>query len=96
MGKVIWTKVAFEDLKLIYDFIAVDSERYAGKVIEKIKKRTLILKDHQRIGRVVPEFKDVLLRELFEYSYRIVYRIKNESEVEILRIHHQAQTLPPV
>lgn len=78
------------------DFIAVDSGRYAVKVVEKIKKKTLILKQHQKIGRQVPEFKNELIRELFEYSYRIVYRIDSDVQVTILRIHHQAQTLPPL
>jgi plasmid stabilization system protein ParE len=78
MVKVIWAKAAFKDLRLIFDFVAVDSEQ------------------HQKMGRVVPEFKDELIRELFEYSYRIVYRIDNELQVTILRIHHQAQILPPL
>lgn len=93
MAKIVWSKAAFQDLRKIFDFIATDSEYYAQKVIEKIKARVLILATQQRIGRVVPDFNNELIRELFEYNYRIVYRIESATKVVIVRIYHQSQNL---
>jgi toxin ParE1/3/4 len=41
-------------------------------------------------GRVVPELRRPDIRELFVYSYRIVYRIHNDA-VTILTIYHGAR-----
>ncbi|MBN1183198.1 MAG: hypothetical protein JXB49_12970 [Bacteroidales bacterium] len=33
------------------------------------------------------------MRELLEGNYRIIYRIKNASEIDILRVYHVARLL---
>ncbi|NJK87586.1 MAG: type II toxin-antitoxin system RelE/ParE family toxin [Bacteroidales bacterium] len=45
------------------------------------------------IGRIVPEFSDPTIRELIEGNYRIIYSVKNEIQVDILRIFHSARLL---
>jgi len=42
---------------------------------------------------MVPEFEDPLIRELIEGNYRIIYRIINEFQVDILRIYHGSRLL---
>ena len=39
------------------------------------------------MGRVVPEFGDDSIREIFAYSYRIIYKIERESVVVASIIH---------
>ena len=55
MVKLIWTDQAIEDLGVIGDFIAENSERYAKLTIKKLYDRTNILKEFPRTGRIVPE-----------------------------------------
>jgi toxin ParE1/3/4 len=84
---VIWADPAKTDLKAIYDFVASDSKYYAKKVIQDIIDRTNIIETYPMIGRKVPEIDDENVREIFAYSYRILYEIKSEKIYVIGIIH---------
>lgn len=84
---VIWSNPAKSDLRAIHDFITTDSKYYAKKVIQDIIDRTNILKEYPQIGRNAPEIADENIREIFVYSYRILYEIKLEN-VYIIGIIH--------
>jgi toxin ParE1/3/4 len=62
MVKIKWLKSAKEDLKDIYSYISSDSKRYARLQIEKILKRTEILRRHILIGKIVEELNNPLIR----------------------------------
>lgn len=89
---VIWTNPAKADLKAIHDFIALDSRFYAKKVTTSVVRKTETLNRFAQIGRVVPEIDNDAVRELFIYSYRIIYEIKSGA-VYILAIVHGKQDL---
>ncbi len=76
---VIWSEPAKADLRSIHDFIAHDSRHYAKKVAQDIASKTNILDELPRIGRIVPELGEELIRELSLFSYRIVYEIRDED-----------------
>jgi plasmid stabilization system protein ParE len=40
MVKIVWTKKSLKDLKMIFDFIKLDSPFYASRFIEKLVIRT--------------------------------------------------------
>ena len=82
-----WSIPARRDLRLIHDYIAKDSKCYAKKAIQTIVEKTEKLDDFPEIGRVVPEIDDPNIRELFVYSYRLIYEISPEG-LEILAIVH--------
>lgn len=84
---VIWADPAKSDLRAIHDFIASDSKYYAKKVVKDIVDRTNILEEYPRIGRKAPEIDNENIREIFAYSYRILYEIKSEK-VYIIGIIH--------
>jgi plasmid stabilization system protein ParE len=84
---VIWGYPAKFDLRAIHDFIASDSKYYAKKVVLDILDKTNILEEYPRIGRKVPEIDDENIREIFAYSYRILYEIKSDK-VYIIGIIH--------
>jgi len=71
-----WTNPARNDLKEIHDFIKKDSPYYAKKVIAEIINKTKILNEFPKMGNLVPETNIESIREVFQYSYRIIYRIK--------------------
>ena len=93
MVQIKWLKSAKNDLKEIYDFISLDSKRYAKHQVEKIQSKTDILKAGTVIGKKVSEIDDEKVREIFEGNYRIIYRIVSEDEIHILLVHHGAKDL---
>ncbi|MCX6319594.1 MAG: type II toxin-antitoxin system RelE/ParE family toxin [Bacteroidetes bacterium] len=92
MVKIVWTELALEDLRSIYDYISRDSKVYAERVVDKIILRADQLENFPNSGRVVPEFEDVTIRELIQGNYRIIYKT-SATQVSIIRIHHSARIL---
>jgi addiction module RelE/StbE family toxin len=90
---VIWSEPAKSDLKQIFDYISEDSKYYAHEVIDKLVEATEILNNFPRLGRIVPEKNDESIREIFKYSYRIIYQIT--ESIEILTIVHSKQDYNP-
>jgi plasmid stabilization system protein ParE len=93
MVKLIWTDQAIDDLADIGNYIAENSERYAKLTIQKIYKRTEVLKTFPQSGRIVPEKNEENVRELIEGGYRIIYEIASEYLIYILTIYHSARDL---
>jgi len=93
MAEVEFSGPALNNLRSIHEYISKDSELYADNVIRNIIKRARVLELHAHIGKVVPEFKNLLIRELIEGNYRIIYEIQNENKISILRIYHSARLL---
>lgn len=93
MVKIVWTELSLFDLKEIFDYIAVNSQRYATITTNKIYQRVQVIADNPYTGKIVDEFNEKSIRELIEGKYRIVYRIKTNSQVDILRIYHSARLL---
>jgi addiction module toxin, RelE/StbE family len=89
---VIWSEAAIEDVESIAAYIAMDSEVYAAAVVRDISQKTRRLADFPLMGRTVPEFDDTTIREIFSYSYRIVYRI-GQGTVTIAAIVHGSRLL---
>lgn len=93
MAKVSLSPAALNDLRLIFDFIANDSEFYAEKVINEILNRIKSLENHNKIGQVVREFENDAIREIKVGSYRVIYRIENDNEISIARIYYSKRLL---
>ena len=93
MVEIKWTNFAIDNLNDIGDYIEKDSFRYAEIVVNSLFDSTEILERYPLVGRVVPEFNDNNIRELIRYNYRIVYKILNESRIDILTVHHTARLL---
>jgi plasmid stabilization system protein ParE len=82
-----WSKPAKLDLKQIHGYISRDSRFYAEKVSVEIVEKSEKLGFFPEAGRVVPEIGDSNIREIFVYSYRLIYEIFPNS-VEILALIH--------
>ncbi len=91
--KIVWTEKSSSDLLGIYDFIAKQSEVYAESVYHKLLNRPIPqLLDHPNSGSVVPEFERDDIREVFLYSFRLIYLVL-PSEIRILTVIHGSQDL---
>lgn len=82
-----WSIPAKLDLKSIHDYIARDSKYYAKKVSQDIIEKTEILNNFPEIGRIVPEIDDTNIREIFIYSYRLIYEVL-PTDILILTLIH--------
>ena len=87
MGKVVWTEPALEDLKDLIDYIARDSRIYAQRFGIRLVEAPERLEDFPHVGRVVPEFSDESIREIFCGSYRIIYQVRGEICYIVSIIH---------
>ena len=90
--KVIWSKESLRQLIEIEQFISRDNPDRAVKFINKIIDRGEKLKYYPYKGRIVPEFSINEIREVFEKTYRIVYKI-SKDQIEILTVFEGHQLL---
>jgi toxin ParE1/3/4 len=74
-------------VEAIAEYISRDSASYSGAVIEKILDSTRNLSNFPFSGRIVPEFKEDSIREVFAYSYRIIYQIQDETVIVAAVVH---------
>jgi toxin ParE1/3/4 len=88
---VIWSNRATEDLDSVAAYIAQDSEAYASSVVRTILQKARTLAEFPFVGRIVPEFDDQAIREIFAYSYRIIYRVDQDEVVIAAIIHGKRQ-----
>jgi len=95
MAEVIWTVKAYEHVREIGDFIDKDSPFQARRVVQLIIKETRRLCDNIRIGKMIPEIKDDIYRELSVFSYRIFYKILNDKKVAIIGVVHGRRLFNP-
>jgi addiction module RelE/StbE family toxin len=93
MGDVSWTEKASKHLQGIYDYIARDSPIYASRLVKRLITSTKPLQDLPRMGHVVPEFTEYGFREIIRQDYRIIYRILENDDVEILAVIHGARDI---
>ena len=88
--KVVWSPEAVEDLQSIAEYIERDSEFYSRAVVIKILDVSRSIINLPLRGRVVPEAGDDKIRELFVYSYRVIYQIQ-KSQILIVAVIHGKQ-----
>ncbi|RMH62607.1 MAG: type II toxin-antitoxin system RelE/ParE family toxin, partial [Calditrichaeota bacterium] len=69
-----------------------DNPDRAMKFINKLIDRGEKVKDYPYKGRIVPEFSINEIREVFEKTYRIVYKI-SKDQLEILSVFEGHQLL---
>lgn len=89
---VVWSPRAIDDVDAIAAYIAEDSEFYSASTVRGILEKARRLSEFPYMGRIVPEFGDDTIREVFAYSYRIVYHIEVE-EITIAAVIHGKRLL---
>lgn len=76
---IVWSKPAREDLRLIHQYIAHDSKRYATRVVQDLVEKVEVLRELPKLGRRVPEIGEENVREIALYSYRVMYELIGET-----------------
>jgi len=85
MTTIRWTSQASSDLVEIGDYIARRDPGAAARFVGELMDSVLVLMEHPRAGRLVPEIGDEAVRELIHGNYRIVYRLAGD-EVQVLTV----------
>lgn len=93
-SRVAWSRHALEDVEAIVEYIGRDSPAYAAAVVHRVLAATRRLERYPFSGRVVPGAEERAIREVFAYSYRVIYRIQVEV-VTILAVVHTRRHLDP-
>ena len=65
--------------------IAADAPRSAERVLDVFDSTAESLSELAARGRIVPEFEEPSIRELFVYRYRLIYQVGSD-EVRILAV----------
>lgn len=84
--KIFFSESAISDLEEIKGWYSKQGvpdvgNRFVTEIIERIE----VLRDHPNMGRVVPEFEQLFLREIIHPPFRIVYR-REPKKVRIIRV----------
>ena len=82
-----WTLAARDDLRAIYEYIALDSKFYAKKIVREIVAISSTIPDMPERGRIVPETNEKEIREIFIYSYRLIYQLAPNTTAILAVIH---------
>jgi plasmid stabilization system protein ParE len=77
--RVVWTETAWSDLEQVVTHIAKDSSHYAAAFTREARDASRSLSRFSNRGRVVPEFNNPTLREVFVRSYRLLYTVSKDA-----------------
>jgi len=89
-----WSPLAIERVVELAEYIALDEPDVAIEWASEIFDSTEKLKDHPKLGRVVPEINEEEYRELLEGNYRVIYWLGSSEKISILTVCHGKQLLP--
>jgi plasmid stabilization system protein ParE len=73
--RVRYSARAARELRAIHAYIARDDARAADRWIDKLLAAAELAAVNPRAGRVVPEWDDEAIREVFVRTYRVIYRV---------------------
>jgi len=90
--RVGWSEAALDDLSATAEYIARDSARYAGGFVREAFEASDTLTEFANRGRVVPEFEDQAIREIFLGCHRLIYQVTTDR-IFILGLVHGARDL---
>ena len=88
--RVTWTRGARDGLDSVIAYIAEESPQAASQVLDVVLGVAESLDRLSERGRVVPEIANRAVREVFVYSYRLLYEV-SDDEVRILGFLHGAR-----
>ncbi len=85
--RVAWALGAQEALNEALEFIAEESPDGARRVLHATLNLATSLETLSERGRTVPESNDPAIREIFMYSYRLMYRVETDLVTIIAFLH---------
>ncbi len=87
MAKIIISTDAQNEIQEIYNHLFEESPSYAEYWLEELFRKSELLENFPKMGRIVPELNIDDIREYFVGRHRIIYSV-TKQEVRILAIRH--------
>lgn len=91
---VSWSDQARVRLDEIWQYIAADNPAAAERWVARLIARAEAAAVMPLAGRVVPELNRPTIREVFERTYRIVYRV-DQDQIYVLTVFEGHRLLRP-
>ena len=85
MAEIIWTESALDDLYEIAEYIALDKQSAAEKLVRRVFEKVDRLSDLPNSGRKIPELTPSKYKEIVVGPCRVFYRV-SENTVYILHV----------
>ncbi|HEY2091882.1 MAG TPA: type II toxin-antitoxin system RelE/ParE family toxin [Thermoanaerobaculia bacterium] len=82
-----WADSAIAAVAEHVEYIARDSPSYAATLVERSESAAASLFQFPRRGRVVPEYGDETIREIFIDRYRLIYRVRGDDVLIVAFVH---------
>lgn len=79
MAQIIWTEPALDELDEIAEYIALSNPSAAKKLVTTVFEKIQRLEDFPAPGRLPPELKKLLYREIIVNPCRIFYKIDGKK-----------------
>ena len=92
MAHINWSEPALSDLNEIAEYIALDQENAAKKLVQQVFSAIERLKQFPESGRKAPELETTEYREIIVGPCLIFYRI-NQNEIYILYLMRSERQL---
>lgn len=92
MAKVIWAEPALFDLNEIAEYIALDKQNAAQKLVQSVFSTAARLEEFPNSGRRIPELRKSTYREVVVGPCRVFYRVDGEL-VYILHVMRSERLL---
>lgn len=89
MKRLRWSNLALDDLRQLRDYLLARDPGAARRVVEIIRDRSKLLKQHPMAGPPL-DIADTRKLSVGRYPYRLIYRVNND-EVTILRVYHATE-----
>ena len=90
--EIVWTDVAALGLEQAAEYIGKDSPTYAAALVAGADKAAQSLRGFPERGKGVPEYRAQQVRQLLVGSYRLIYRIDQQT-IQIIAFVHGARDL---
>jgi toxin ParE1/3/4 len=88
-----FSKSAIQDLEHIKEYYLEQGVPHIGiNFVTAIIEHVETLAKHPDIGRIVPEFNDVLICELIHVPFRVVY-LRESKTIKVIRVWRSERTL---
>lgn len=78
MAELIWTEPALSDLETIADYIALDNQEAARRLVQRVFQHVEQLAEHPESGARPRELRHSRYRQIVEPPCRIFYRYDGE------------------
>ena len=89
MARLIWTEPALQDLEQIADYIALDDDSAAKRLVKKVFEQAELLESFPEMCPTPHDLPDTTYRHLIVHPLRIFYRVEHDMVYIVCVVRHE-------